>query len=476
MSISRWSLYEQSFRGPTAGNPFVDVDFRAEFVLGNRVVPVRGFYDGEGRYTIRFMPDTAGNWQFRTISNVAELSGKTGAFEVGAAENGSHGPIRVVNRFGFAYADGVEFVPVGTTAYAWAHQSQSLIADTLETLSNSPFTKIRMCLFPKDYSYNENEPESFVFPGSLEEGFDFRRFNPEFFRTFESLIARLSTLGIEADLILFHPYDRWGFKSMPADVDDAYLRYTVARLAAFPNVWWSMANEWDLMNDKTEQDFDRYFRIVQSEDPYDHLRSVHNCRVFYDHLKPWVSHCSVQSSSVEKTRMWREQYGKPVVIDECCYEGNIPQGWGNISAEELCRRQWAAVSGGGWPAAHGETYYNDEEILWWSKGGVLTGESVPRIAFMRRILAEAPASRLSPVLGRPPSQGVHDGERYFLYYFGLSRPLWTTLVLPDDRTYRIDVIDTWNMTVETIGSGFRGKTRVNLPGREYIAVRCVAGS
>jgi hypothetical protein len=25
------------------------------------------------------------------------------------------------------------------------------------------------------------------------------------------------------------------------------VRYVVARLAAFPNVWWSMANEYDLM-------------------------------------------------------------------------------------------------------------------------------------------------------------------------------------------------------------------------------------
>ena len=33
--------------------------------------------------------------------------------------------------------------------------------------------------------------------------------------------------------------------------DVHYLRYAVARLAAFSNVWWSMANEWDFIRCKS---------------------------------------------------------------------------------------------------------------------------------------------------------------------------------------------------------------------------------
>lgn len=44
----------------------------------------------------------------------------------------------------------------------------------------------------------------------------------------------LGRLGVEADVILFHPYDRWGYAAMGADADDRYVRYLVARLAAFP--------------------------------------------------------------------------------------------------------------------------------------------------------------------------------------------------------------------------------------------------
>jgi len=58
--------------------------------------------------------------------------------------------------------------------------------------------------------------------------------------------SKLRDLGIQADLILFHPYDHWGYALMGAEADERYLRYTVARLAAYRNVWWSVANAWDL--------------------------------------------------------------------------------------------------------------------------------------------------------------------------------------------------------------------------------------
>ena len=75
-----------------------------------------------------------------------------------------------------------------------------------------------------------------------------------------------------------------------------------------------MANEYDVMPAKQSADWDRFFRIVQTGDPYQHLRSVHNCRGFYDHAKPWVTHCSVQSGEIERVPEWLKQYRKPVVL------------------------------------------------------------------------------------------------------------------------------------------------------------------
>ena len=73
---------------------------------------------------------------------------------------------------------------------------------------------------------------------------------------------------------------------------------------------------------------------------------------------------------------------KPVVFDEIKYEGDIPLRWGNLSAEEMTHRFWECIIAGGSPG-HGECYLSDDDVLWWSKGGVLKGESPARIAFLR---------------------------------------------------------------------------------------------
>jgi hypothetical protein len=55
-----------------------------------------------------------------------------------------------------------------------------------------------------------------------------------------------------------------------------YLSYVVRRLAAFPSVCWSMANEYDLITSKDIPEWHRLAAIVREEDPFDHLLSIHN--------------------------------------------------------------------------------------------------------------------------------------------------------------------------------------------------------
>ena len=391
---------------------------------------------------------------------------------MGPAASGAHGPVRVDGHH-FRYADGTRHRPVGTTAYVWTHQPDEVQERTLAALAASPFNKIRMCLFPKSYLYNANEPERFPFPGSLADGFDLERFDVESFRGLERRIADLGTLGIEADLILFHAYDRWGFADLGSAVDERVVRYTVRRLAASANVWWALANEYDLLWAKTTADWERIAQIIDEEDPHGHLRSIHNCHGFYDQARPWITHVSAQRIDVyrtaENTDAWRAEYGKPVVIDECGYEGDIDQGWGNLTGEELVRRCWEGAVRGGY-VGHGETYLNDREELWWSKGGELIGSSPERMAFLDRIVAGAPGGVLDPLPSDwdVPWAGV-AGE-HVIGYFGFNRPSFRQVVLPEGD-FEVDVIDTWNMTVETVPGMHRGTVRVELPARQYMAVR-----
>lgn len=465
--VQRWGIFELALSGPAEGNPFTDVQLAAQFNHGERVFTPEGFYDGDGIYRVRFMPDAIGEWTFSTISNRPELDGRTGSFICTEPAEGNHGPVRVRNTWYLAYADGTPYFQIGTTCYAWTHQTEALQLQTLETLASSPFNKLRMCIFPKHYAYNQNEPDLYPFEGEPLADWDFTRFNPAFWRHFETRVGQLLELGIEADLILFHPYDHWGFAEMAAEDDDRYLRYAVARLAAYRNVWWSMANEFDLMKEKTEADWDRFFKIVQSADPYDHMRGVHNCRDWYDHTRPWVTHASIQSTAFDSIPQWREQYRKPLLIDECRYEGNVTQNWGNLSAQEMARYFWLGTMAGAY-VGHGETYQHPEDILWWAKGGVLHGESPPRIAFMADIMSEAPPfEELEPQPA--PSDGVLALARpgsYYLYHFTDAGEI--TVELPGDRPYRLDGIDSWEMTVTPLATVDPGQVSVEAPRGDYL--------
>ncbi|KTS05805.1 DUF5605 domain-containing protein [Microbacterium testaceum] len=485
---SRWGVLEMRIDGPSHGNPFVDVDLHAAFARPDgSTVRVGGFYDGDGEWVVRVLADQEGRWTFSTTATARSLDGLTGEAHVGTALDGARGPVRV-DGFHFAHADGTRHRPLGTTAYAWTHQPDALQEQTLETLTDGPFRKIRMCLFPKSYLFNANEPDDFVFPGSLADGFDLERFDPAHFRRLEKRIAQLGERGIEADLILFHAYDRWGFADLGPAVDDRYVRYVVRRLAAFSNVWWSMANEYDLVWAKDEDDWERLAAIVGEEDHADHLNSIHNCRPFYDYSRPWITHVSIQRVDVyrtaENTDEWRERWGKPVVIDECAYEGDIDQGWGNITGEEITRRFWEGAVRGGY-VGHGETYLPapvgevevpdaagpDREVLWWAKGGVLHGSSSARIGFLERVLAEVPGGVLDPAPSDwdvPWAQSSDGSVR--VAYFGFNRPRFRNVVL-GEGDWAIDVIDTWNMTIDRVDGIHSGTARVELPGRQFVAVR-----
>lgn len=478
--IGVWDTVELEFEGKTAGNPFTDYEIYGEFTSGNGVKKASGFYDGDGVYKIRFMPEQEGCYSYRVYGSFSDKE-FCGSFEAGKAT--SSGPVKAKGRH-FVYSDGTPYYSIGTTCYGWSNQREELQDQTIDTLRESSFNKIRFCIFPKHYDYNYRDPARFPYIGtpvsrvginkftfedyyniSPENKWDLTRFDTEYFKMIDRNIVRLMELGIEADLILFHPYDRWGFSNMPAEANELYLKYVTARFSAYRNVWWSLANEYDLCKSKTIEDWENYADIVTKNDPYSHLISIHNCVKLYDFTKPWVTHCSVQrqvgENELDNIYSWLDKYNKPIVIDEMCYEGNIEQYWGNISGQEMTRRMWKTVVLGAYPG-HSECYLNED--IWWSHGGRLYGESYKRFGFLHRIMSEI--GFLHPV-DYTAAENTDGSVR--LEYYGEHRPCYKIFKLGDERC-RIEVIDTWGMTVEDMGI-HSGNVKIELPAREYMAVR-----
>jgi len=128
------------------------------------------------------------------------------------------------------------------------------------------------------------------------------------------------------------------------------------------------------------------------------LRSIHHSNKLYDHGKTWLTHVSIQGDDFQKTPEWRETWRKPVIFDECKYEGNIPRRWGDISAQEMTRRFWLSIACGAY-MGH--------------------GESAPLIAFLRRIIESGPADGLAPLPGAYYTCAAKPGE-FYLHYRPIS--------------------------------------------------------
>ena len=73
-----------------------------------------------------------------------------------------------------------------------------------------------------------------------------------------------------------------------------------------------------------------------------------------------------------------------------------------------------------------------------------------------------------------PYNGItvgHNGEDYLLIYYWMHQLKFLRLALPENKTYRIGIFDTWNMTATEAKASASGSVKVELPRRPYTAVR-----
>jgi len=136
--------------------------------------------------------------------------------------------------------------------------------------------------------------------------------------------------------------------------------------------------------------------------------------------------------------------------------------------------------------SHGETYVNPGHQLWWSVGGELVGQAPARLGFLKQIMLEAPFMEMQPA-----PDIIKDGDdsvaalakrgSYYLIHFAQAKqaPDWNIgffgpatpskpLPVPPltehtfqppslpeftlgEGTFRVDMIDTWNMRVYPVG-------------------------
>jgi hypothetical protein len=163
--VQKWGLFEARVAGKSIGNPFTDYEIQGTFTGKEEIKKVNGFYDGNGEYVIRFMPNYEGHYTFEISGSFSEKTYQ-GTFEAVSPTKGNHGYVQVSDVCHFRYASGRPYYCVGTTCYAWVHQPLERKEQTLKTLSDNAFNKIRFCIFPKHYDYNYADPITFPYEGA----------------------------------------------------------------------------------------------------------------------------------------------------------------------------------------------------------------------------------------------------------------------------------------------------------------------
>jgi len=151
-------------------------------------------------------------------------------------------------------------------------------------------------------------------------------------------------------------------------------------------------------------------------------RSIHNGTLIY--ITRCVGHPrSIQNGAavLDRTRdVVRDVYRKPIVFDEVKYEGDIVKRWGQLSARILSSDSGTDLS----PAAtSAQRNFRATPDPWLAGGGELRGQSVPRLAFLRKIMETGPARRHQShrqMAGR--THGRQGGRSNYLIYFGRETP------------------------------------------------------
>ncbi len=471
-TVRKYEIFEWTLTADVSGveNPFAQVSLKAVVTGPEGEARLDGFYDGGNTFRLRFMPKAEGEYALETQSNHPALHGLAASFTALPAPAGDHGPVGV-DGIHFRHADGARFFVMGTTAYVWHHRPAEIRERTLASFSRYGFNKIRMLFFPKHYTGNfgaidvSYEPPCYPFegrPGS----FDFSRPNPTYFREYEDRLRELDARGIIADTILFHPYD-YGHWNIDAGMDEDealfYVKYLVARIAAFRNVWWSLANEYDikLLSDKKTltvglhvRDWDVIGEFVKARDPSGHPISCHNItfgRIYPD--RPWMSHVSYQHPDTYTQMIeLRARCGKPVIDDEYQYEGNTPDDWGNSSAELTLERHWRSVMAGGY-ATHGEAFIRENNRdIFWAYGGDMTGESAKRLKFLKEIVEKCPFEEMERDLANTDACNCYALRKdYDFYLIFMRRAMPVKHLWLGDRAnvlngirYKLTRYDAWN--------------------------------
>jgi hypothetical protein len=374
--------------GHTARNPFQDVEVTGQFQAESGPAwKVEGFCDSmDGSlYRIRFMPTKPGKYSYTVEYRQGDYH-QVHSGKFAARDAKQPGLVRIDKDYPWHFVwegTGEHYFWNGTTTYwllGW--QDEEVIRQALDRLARLKVNRIRVALCGRTKSGERwFEPlvvntDKFQFrlnpwvaeqPESVENaGFDVARYNVPFWQKCERMLRHAREQGIVVSAIFYLDgkdpgVDPFGKAKMGCDDEQRYYRYGIARLAAFSNVMWDVANEYRFFRDDAWAE--KMGSLIKTYDPYQHLTSVHGFKDFRFRTSPWADFAMYQNwdeagghDFMLKNRQEQAQTGRPMpqINEEYGYEDHYPGKWGGgkkapaRSADSRRRLAWGMYMAGGY--------------------------------------------------------------------------------------------------------------------------------
>ena len=365
-SLAHRGYFELSLESTAQiGNPFTDVELKVVFERPNgSEVPVEGFYDGQRIFRARAYCDTVGRWRWRCSSNVKDLDGRRGEFEVRASSLPGKLRLHGQDPRQFAYDNGQWFLHIGDTGYRYVTQTEPKWRQYIDQAAKMGATKIRtwFCQARSDVQVLFSEGRSRLNLSYWQE-IDKRLIYA--FEKHPEIIFELIPYGEDTEELRRYETGDEGAKLIA--------RYAQARFSALPNVYWCISNDREIVTDGKltgrrvlRQTIDKIGKDMAAAEPWGTLITNHQSRFKgYDFVDaPWSDIITLEDLDQVDGGLFREYYDKrpaPMVLDEDRYEH-----WRNPKHDRYFFRRlmWASLLSGGHATYGGLRTYEpyDEKV------------------------------------------------------------------------------------------------------------------
>ena len=375
-------------RFPAALNPFTDAALTGRFRReGEPAEAVDGFCDAAdgSRFAVRFMPSRFGTHDYDLALRLGgQVHTFRGSFK--AREGKRPGPVRVDKVYPWHFtrqADGAHWFWNGASALGLLGWDEATIAAAVDRFASRRVNRIRVALgwrvasgraweedvFPTERYRMAYGPWVADRPGDVENpGYDAGRFDVAFWRKLEGLVRRCRDRDVQVSLVFWAEGRRPGVDPFSApqrggEEEKRLYRYAVARLAAFGNLLWELADRYrELRSDAWAETMGAF---VKDCDPYDLLTSVGGHADFRFSTAPWADVALLRrlddeggAGILQARRMLSgARRVMPLVNDDYGPEENYGPGAPKPpgrSADSRRRLGWAISMAGGYSTA-GET-------------------------------------------------------------------------------------------------------------------------